>query len=84
MDNAAALRKEAKRIIDGLSEEKLKVAIDVLLSVQGPVAVPVKKRAATSRELTAQLLEAEGIVKRAVREKRLNSQVSWDAIRGGV
>lgn len=85
MRDAVALRKEAKRVIDGLSEEKLQVAIDLLLSVQGraTVAVP-KKKVATSRELTAQLKEAENIVKNAVREKRLNSTVSWDAVRGGV
>ena len=84
MDGAVVLRKEAKRVIDGLSEEKLKIALDFLLSVQGPAVLPVPKKAATSRELTAQLREAEGIVKKAVRDKRLNSQVSWDGIRRGV
>ena len=85
MPNAVALRKEAKRVIDGLSEEKLKVAIDYLLSVQGPTkTVSVPKKVATSRELTAQLKEAEGIVKKAVRDKRLNSQVSWEGVRRGV
>jgi len=84
MANAVALRKEAKRIIDGLSEEKLKVALGLLLAVQEGTAVAIPKEGATGRELTAQLKEAEGIVKKAVREKRLNSQVSWDAIRRGV
>ena len=84
MRDAVVLRNEAKRVIDGLSDENLKVAVDYLRSVQVPKKVATPKKMATSQDLTAQLREAEGIVKKAVRDKRLNSTVSWDAVRRGV
>jgi len=84
MPNVAVLRKKAKQMIDGLSEEKLKVALDLLLAVQEEAGSRPTEREATGRELTAQLKEAEGIVKKAVCEKQLNSQVSWEEIRRGV
>ena len=84
MRDAVVLRNEAKRVIDSLSDEKLKVAVDYLRSVQGPKKVATPKKVVTSQDLTAQLKEAEGIVKKAVREKRLDSTVSWEGVRRGV
>jgi len=76
----AAIKREAKKTLDELSEEKLKVAKDFLSYLKEKEAMEATLEVLSSHELMAQIGEAE----EAIREGRIDEFVSWEKVRRDV
>ncbi len=73
----ATLKKEAKKAIDKLSEEKVRVAIDFIDYLKEKEEMEATLEIVSSRELMAQIGEAEKAIKRG----NLHEFVSWEKVK---
>ena len=76
----AALKKEAKKAIDELSEEKVKVAIDFIEYLKEKEEMEATLEILASHELMAQIEEAE----RAIKKGRFTEFVPWEKVKRNV
>jgi hypothetical protein len=76
----AALKKEAKKAIDELSEEKVKVAIDFIEYLKEKEEMEATLEILASHELMAQIEEAE----RAIKKGRFAEFVPWEKVKRNV
>lgn len=77
---SAALKREAKKAIDELSEEKVKVAIDFIDYLKEKEEIEATLEILSSRELMAQIKEAE----KAIKKGRLKEFVPWEKVKRNV
>lgn len=75
-----ALKKEAKKAIDKLSEEKVKVAIDFIDYLKEKEEMEATLEILSSRELMTQIEEAE----KAIKKGKLDEFVPWEKVRRNV
>jgi hypothetical protein len=76
----AALKKQAKKTIDELSEDKVKVAIDFLNYLKEKENAEATLEILSSNELMEQIKDAE----EAIKADKLNEFVVWDKIKRNV
>jgi soluble cytochrome b562 len=77
---SVALKKEAKKAIDELSEEKVKVAIDFIDYLKEKEEMEATLEILSSRELMAQIDEAE----KAIKKGKLDEFVPWEKVKRNV
>jgi len=77
---SSALRREAKKTIDSLSEEKIKVVIDFMDYLKEKEELEATLEVLSSHELMAQIQEAEN----AINKGRNEELVPWEKIRRDV
>jgi len=77
---SAALKREAKKAIDELSEEKVKVAIDFIDYLKKKEEIEATLEILSSREIMAQIKEAE----KAIKKGRLKEFVPWEKVKRNV
>ena len=77
---SSALRREAKKTIDSLSEEKIKVVIDFMDYLKEKEELEATLEVLSSHELMAQIQEAEN----AINKGRNEELVPWEKIRRNV
>ena len=77
---SAALKREAKKAIDELSEEKVKVAIDFIDYLKEKEEMEATLEILSSREIMAQIKEAE----KAIKKGRLKEFVPWEKVKRNV
>ncbi|MCL4537511.1 MAG: hypothetical protein M1610_07970 [Nitrospirae bacterium] len=77
---SATLKKEAKKAIDELSEEKVKVAIDFIDYLKEKEEMEATLEILSSRELMAQIEEAE----KAIKKGKLDEFVPWEKVKRNV
>ena len=75
-----AIRKEAKRALDELSEEKLRVAVDFLGYLKEKEEMEATLEILSSHELMTQIEESE----KALKKGRLDEFVPWEKVKRGV
>ena len=76
----ATLKKEAKKAIDKLSDEKVRVAIDFIDYLKEKEEMEATLEILSSRELMAQIGEAE----KAIKKGNLHKFVSWEKVKRNV
>jgi hypothetical protein len=76
----ATLKKEAKKAIDELSEEKVKVAIDFIDYLKEKEGMEATLEILSSRELMAQIEEAE----KAIKKGKLDEFIPWEKVKRNV
>lgn len=74
------LKRTAKKAIDELSEEKVKVAIDFIDYLKEKEEMEATLEVLSSRELMTQIEEAE----KAIRKDKLNEFVPWEKVKRNV
>jgi hypothetical protein len=77
---SATLKKEAKKAIDELSEEKVKVAIDFIDYLKEKEGMEATLEILSSRELMAQIEEAE----KAIKKGKLDEFIPWEKVKRNV
>ncbi|PKL52450.1 MAG: hypothetical protein CVV37_01015 [Nitrospira bacterium HGW-Nitrospira-1] len=77
---SAVLKKEAKKAIDKLSEEKVKVAIDFIDYLKEKEEMEATFEILASRELMAQIEEAE----KALKKGKLEDFIPWEKVKRNV
>ncbi|MDP3028063.1 MAG: hypothetical protein Q8O04_00915 [Deltaproteobacteria bacterium] len=77
---SAALKREAKKAIDALSEEKVKVAIDFIDYLKEKEEMEATLEILSSRELMAQIEETE----KAIKKGTLEEFVPWKKVKRNV
>ena len=77
---SVALRKEAKKTIEGLSEEKVRVAVDFLDYLKDKESMEATLEVLSSHELMAQIEEAEKSIKAGKKE----DFIPWEKARRNV
>lgn len=77
---SATLKKEAKKAIDELSEEKVKVAIDFMDYLKEKEEMEATLEILSSRELIAQIEEAE----KAIKKGKFAEFVPWEKVKRNV
>ncbi len=77
---SAVLKREAKKAIDELSEEKVKVAIDFIDYLKEKEEMEATLEILSSRELMAQIEEAE----KAIKKGKLDEFVPWEKVKRNV
>ena len=75
-----ALKREAKKAIDELSNEKIKVAIDFIDYLKEKEEMEASLEILSSRELMAQIEEAE----KAVKNGKLDEFIPWEKVKRNV
>jgi len=80
MQNTTELKSRAKKTIEKLSPEKIKVAIDFLDFLKEKEEVEATLEVLSSRELTSQIEEAE----KAIEKERLDEFVPWEKVKRDV
>ena len=75
-----ALKREAKKAIDKLSNEKIKVAIDFIDYLKEKEEMEASLEILSSRELMAQIEEAE----KAVKNGKLDEFIPWEKVKRNV
>ena len=75
-----ALKREAKKAIDKLSNEKIKVAIDFIDYLKEKEEMEASLEILSSRELMAQIEEAE----KAVKKGKLDEFIPWEKVKRNV
>jgi ribosomal protein S24E len=75
-----ALKREAKKAIDELSEEKVKVAVDFIDYLKGKEEMEATLEILSSREIMAQIEEAE----KAIKKGKLDEFIPWDKVKRNV
>ena len=75
-----ALKREAKKAIDKLSDEKVKVAIDFIGYLKEKEEIEATFEILSSRELMAQIEEAEGAIKKG----KLDEFLPWGKVKRNV
>lgn len=76
----SALKREAKKTIDELSEEKLGVAMDFLGYLKEKDEMEATLEVLSSHELMAQIGEAE----KAIKKGRLEEFIPWEKVKRDV
>ncbi len=76
----AAIKREAKKAIDELSEEKVRVAMDFLGYLKEKEEMEATLEVLSSRELMAQLREAENAIKKGM----LEEFIPWEKVKRDV
>lgn len=76
----SVLKRAAKKTIDELSEEKVKVAIDFIDYLKGKEEMEATLEILSSRELMTQIEEAE----EAVRKGKLDEFVPWEKVKRNI
>jgi hypothetical protein len=74
------LKREAKKAIDELSDEKVKVAIDFIDYLKEKEEMEATLEIPSSRELMAQIEEAENAIKKG----KLDEFVPWEKVKHNV
>jgi hypothetical protein len=77
---STALKREAKKAIDELSEEKIKVAVDFIDYLKEKEEMEATLEILSSRELMAQIEEAE----KAIKKGKLDEFVPWEKVKRNV
>jgi hypothetical protein len=77
---SAVLKREAKKAIDELSEEKVKVAIDFIDYLKEKEEMEATLEILSSYELMAQIEEAE----KAIKKGKLNEFIPWEKVKRNV
>ena len=77
---STALKREAKKAIDKLSDEKIKVAIDFIDYLKEKEEMEATLEILSSSELMAQLEEAE----KAIKKGKLDEFIPWDKVKRNV
>ncbi len=75
-----AIKREAKKTLDELSEEKLRVAMDFLGYLKGKEEMEATLETLSSHELMAQIEEAET----AIEKGRLEEFIPWEEVKRDV
>ena len=75
-----ALKREAKKAIDKLSNKKIKVAIDFIDYLKEKEEMEASLEILSSRELMAQIEEAE----KAVKNGKLDEFIPWEKVKRNV
>ncbi len=76
----STIKREAKKTLDKLSEEKLRVAMDFLGYLKEKEEMETTLEILSSHELMAQLAEAE----KAIKEGRNEEFIPWNKVRRDV
>jgi hypothetical protein len=76
----ATLKKQAKKTIDELSEDKIKVAIDFLNYLKGKENAEATIEILSSSELMRQIRAAE----KSIKTGKLDAFVAWDKVKRNV
>jgi len=74
------LKRKAKKAIDELSDEKVKVAIDFIGYLKEKEEMEATLEVLSSRELMAQIEEAENAIKKG----KLDEFVPWEKVKRNV
>lgn len=74
------LKKEAKKVIEELSDEKIKVAIDFMDYLKEKEEMEATLEILSSRELMAQIEEAE----KAIKKGKLDEFILWEKVKRNV
>ncbi|OIP29825.1 MAG: hypothetical protein COW04_11895 [Deltaproteobacteria bacterium CG12_big_fil_rev_8_21_14_0_65_43_10] len=77
---SVALKREAKKAIDKLSDEKIKVAIDFIDYLKEKEEMEATLEILSSSELMAQLEEAD----KAIKKGKLDEFIPWDKVKRDV
>lgn len=77
---SATLKRGAKKAIDELSNEKVEVAIDFIDYLKEKEEMEATLEILTSRELIAQIEEAE----KAIKKGKLDEFIPWEKVRRNV
>ncbi|KAF0143289.1 MAG: hypothetical protein FD156_2763 [Nitrospirae bacterium] len=77
---STTLKREAKKAIDELSNEKIKVAIDFMDYLKEKEEMEATLEILSSRELMAQIEEAE----KAIKKGKLDEFIPWEKIKRNV
>ena len=77
---SSALKKQAKKAIEKLSEEKVKVAVDFLEYLSDKEEMEATMEVISSHELRAQIEQAE----KAIKKGRLEEFIPWEKVRRDV
>ncbi|HEC98187.1 MAG TPA: hypothetical protein ENI58_08575 [Nitrospirae bacterium] len=77
---SATLKKEAKKAIDELSEEKLKVAIDFIDYLKEKEEMEATLEILSSHELMVQIEEAE----KAIKKGKFTEFIPWEKVKRNV
>ena len=72
-----AIKREAKKTLDELSEKKLRVAVDFLGYLKEKEEMEATLEILSSHELIAQIEEAEEVIK----EGRLDEFIPWEKVK---
>lgn len=75
-----AIRKEAKKALDELSEEKLRVAVDFLGYLKEKEEMEATLEILSSHELMTQIEESE----KAIKKGRLDEFMPWEKVKRDV
>ena len=78
--NSISLKKEAKKALDNLSDEKVKVAFDFIDYLKEKEEMEATLEILTSRELMTQINEAE----KALKKGKLDEFVPWNKVKRNV
>lgn len=74
------LKRQAKKAIEGLSEEKIRVAIDFIDYLKGKEEMEATLEILASHELMAQIGEAE----KALKKGKLDEFIPWEKVKRDV
>lgn len=77
---SATLKRQAKRAIDELSDEKVKVAVDFIDYLKEKEETEATLEVLSSRELMAQIAEAE----RSLKKGRSEDFIPWEKVKRNV
>ncbi|NWF97362.1 MAG: hypothetical protein HXY52_00275 [Nitrospirae bacterium] len=78
--NSTTLKREAKKAIDELSNEKIKVAIDFIDFLKEKEEMEATLEILSSHEVMAQIEEAE----KAIKKGKLDEFVQWEKVKRNV
>jgi hypothetical protein len=78
--HSTTLKREAKKAIDELSNEKIKVAIDFIDFLKEKEEMEATLEILSSHELMAQIEEAE----KAIKKGKLDEFVPWEKVKRNV
>lgn len=77
---STALKKEAKKAIEELSDEKIKVAIDFMDYLKEKEEMEATLEILSSRELMVQIEKAE----KAIKKGKLDEFIPWEKVKRNV
>jgi hypothetical protein len=75
--HSTTLKREAKRTIEELSEDKVKVAVDFLEYLKRKETTEATLEILTSRELMAQIKDAE----KSIKKNKMEDFVPWEKVK---
>lgn len=75
--HSTTLKREAKRAIEELSEDKVKVAVDFLEYLKRKETTEATLEILASREIMSQIEDAE----KSIRKKKMEDFIPWEKVR---